>query len=51
MEELNMNLIDRDIHHISWKNHGVDNYIKKALANYLKKQRSDSNDQQEKETI
>ncbi len=44
MEELKMNLIDRDIHHISWKNHGVDNYIKKALANYLKKQRSDSND-------
>ncbi len=36
MEELKMNLIDRDIHHISWKNHGIDNYIKKALANYLK---------------
>ncbi len=39
-----MKKIDRDIHHISWKNHGVDNYIKNALADYLKKQMSDSND-------
>ena len=39
-----MNAVDRDIHHISWKNHGIDDYIKKALADYLKKQRSNSDD-------
>ena len=33
-------LVYRDLHHISWKNHGIDGYIKKALVNYLKKSRS-----------
>ena len=25
---------NKDIHHISWKNHGVDEYIKTALKQY-----------------
>ena len=33
-----MNLIDKDIHHISWKNHNIDSYIKQAMKEYLKKQ-------------
>jgi hypothetical protein len=28
---------ERDRHHISWKNHGVDQYISDALARYLKR--------------
>jgi hypothetical protein len=32
------NFVYRDLHHISWKNHGIDGYIKKALGEYLKKQ-------------
>jgi len=31
-----MNLIDRDIHHISWKNHNIKYYIKVAMEDYLK---------------
>ena len=27
----------RDLHHISWKNHGIDGYIRDALEEYLKK--------------
>ena len=27
----------RDLHHISWKNHGIDQYISDALKEYLKK--------------
>jgi len=30
----------RDLHHISWKNHGIDGYLKDALDDYLKKSRS-----------
>jgi len=30
-------LVYRDLHHISWKNHGIDGYIKDALKEYLKK--------------
>ena len=30
-------LIERDKHHISWKNHGIDQFIKAALENYLQK--------------
>jgi len=30
-------LVYRDLHHISWKNHGIDGYIKDALEKYLKK--------------
>jgi len=44
MEECKMNpsnkdtkLIERDKHHISWKNHGIDQFIKAALKNYLQK--------------
>jgi hypothetical protein len=33
-----MNLIDRDIHHISWKNHNIEQYIAQAMTKYLKKQ-------------
>lgn len=32
----NKQLIEKDKHHISWKNHGIDNYIAEALENYLK---------------
>jgi len=32
-----MKMIDKDIHHISWKNHGVEKYIQQALQKYLKK--------------
>ena len=31
-----MNLIDRDIHHISWKNHNIKEYIQQAMDEYLK---------------
>ncbi len=31
-----MNLTDRDIHHISWKNHNIEQYIQQALQEYLK---------------
>jgi hypothetical protein len=31
-----MNLIDRDIHHISWKNHNIKAYIQQAMDEYLK---------------
>jgi len=31
-------MIDRDKHHISWKNHGIDEYIKTALKQYKKNQ-------------
>jgi len=30
-------MIDKDRHHISWKNHGIDQYLNKALENYLQK--------------
>ena len=30
-------LVYRDLHHISWKNHGIDDYIQKALDDYFKK--------------
>jgi len=30
-------LVYRDLHHISWKNHGIEGYIKEALEEYLKK--------------
>ena len=33
-----MNLIDRDIHHISWKNHNIEQYIQQAMDEYLKNQ-------------
>jgi len=29
-------LVEKDKHHISWKNHGIDQYITKAYAEYLK---------------
>jgi len=32
-------IIDKDIHHISWKNHGVEQYINTALENYLQKKK------------
>lgn len=28
---------EKDMHHISWKNHNIDSYIEEALQNYLKK--------------
>lgn len=34
--DISMNLIDRDIHHISWKNHNIKHYIKVAMGEYLK---------------
>jgi len=30
-------LIERDKHHISWKNHGIDQFINTAVENYLQK--------------
>jgi len=30
-------MVDKDRHHISWKNHGINEYINKALENYLQK--------------
>ncbi len=27
---------NKDKHHISWKNHGIDQYIQQALQTYLK---------------
>jgi len=30
---------EKDKHHISWKNHGIDHYITTALKNYLQKKR------------
>ena len=30
--------IQKDIHHISWKNHNIDSYIEQAMKEYLKKQ-------------
>jgi hypothetical protein len=38
-----MNLIDRDIHHISWKNHNIPQYIAQAMKEYLKKQEEAKN--------
>jgi len=32
-----MKTIDKDIHHISWKNHGIEQYITLALNVHLKK--------------
>ena len=32
----NRKLIEKDKHHISWKNHGIEKYIEDALENYLK---------------
>lgn len=34
----NKKSIEKDKHHISWKNHNTDNYIKESLKNYLKNQ-------------
>ena len=31
---------NKDIHHISWKNHGVEQYINIALENYLQEKRT-----------
>ncbi len=33
----NKRLIEKNKHHISWKNHGIDQYISVALREYLKK--------------
>ena len=33
----NKKLIEKNKHHISWKNHGIDQYILVALRQYLKK--------------
>ena len=33
----NSELIQKNKHHISWKNHGIDQFIKTALENYLQK--------------
>ncbi len=33
-------MINKDKHHISWKNHGIEEYINKALEIYLKKTES-----------
>jgi len=33
----NKELIEKNKHHISWKNHGINQYINKALENYLQK--------------
>ena len=33
----NAELIQKDKHHISWKNHGIDQLIKSALENYLQR--------------
>jgi len=30
--------IQKDKHHISWKNHNIDSYIAEAMKEYLKKQ-------------
>ena len=29
--------IEKNKHHISWKNHNIDQYINKAIENYLTK--------------
>lgn len=31
----------KNLHHISWKNHGIDEYITKALNDFLKKGKKD----------
>ncbi len=33
----NFELIERNKHHISWKNHGIDKFIDTALENYFQK--------------
>lgn len=32
----NKKTIEKDKHHISWKNHNIEQYIKKSLQEYLK---------------
>ena len=36
MNKKNQELIKKDMHHISWKNHGTEQYIADALKEYLK---------------
>jgi len=39
MKSKNQPIIEKDKHHISWKNHNIDFYIKKALDEFLKKEK------------
>jgi len=38
-------MVDKDRHHISWKNHGINKYINKALENYLQKKEGRKEDE------
>ena len=38
MNRKNKELAEKDKHHISWKNHGIDKYISDALKEYEKKE-------------
>ena len=35
----NKKLAEKDKHHISWKNHGIDDYIEESFQKYLKKKK------------
>ena len=38
MNQKNKKLVEKDKHHISWKNHGIDQYISESLKEYLKQE-------------
>ena len=38
----NKKLAEKDKHHISWKNHGIDDYIEESYRKYLKKKKQES---------
>ena len=35
----NKKLAEKDKHHISWKNHGIDDYIEESFQKYLEKKK------------
>ncbi len=43
----NKKLVEKDKHHISWKNHGIDDYIEQSFHKYLKKKKQESADFQD----